>query len=98
MPLDSDQKKHLRRLAHSLKPIVIIGQRGLTESVLAEIDQALQSHELLKIRINADSRDDRARMTESILTELHAELVQSVGNVASLYRRNRDKPKIHFRN
>lgn len=94
MPLTLKQKKLLRSLAHSIRPVVIIGQHGLTENISREVDQALDHHELIKIRINAGDRDARSRIIESLLPQAGAELVQQIGHVAVFYRRNRQKPKI----
>lgn len=96
MPLTLKQKKHLRNLAHSAKPIVIIGQHGLTENISREVDQALDHHELIKVRVNAEDRDARDRMIDSLLSEVGAELVQRIGHIAVFYRRNRQKSKINF--
>src|SRR5262245_17475035 len=58
MPLSDRQKKHLRRLGHELHPIVLIGQRGLTDSVIAEFDRALADHELVKLRARVGDREE----------------------------------------
>lgn len=94
MPLTLKQRKHLRALAHPAKPVVIIGQHGLTENISREVDQALEHHELIKVRINAGDRDERSNIIDSLLSEVSAELVQRIGHIAVLYRRNRQKPKI----
>ena len=80
------QKLHLRQKTHALHPIVIIGQHGLTPEVNAAIDEALNIHELIKIRVNADDRDARKAMIESILATHHADLVQSIGHIIAIYR------------
>lgn len=74
--------------------MVIIGQQGLTENVSREVDEALDHHELIKVRVNAADREDRARIVESLSSGAGAELVQQIGHIAVLYRRNRRKPKI----
>ncbi|BCX82956.1 RNA-binding protein [Methylomarinovum caldicuralii] len=86
--LDKKQKRHLKARAHPLKPVVITGQLGLTEAVLAEIDRALTAHELIKVRINAEDRQARREMAQQICDRLDAELVQILGHVATLYREN----------
>ena len=96
MQLTLKQKKHLRNLAHSMKPVVIVGQHGLTENVSREVDQALEHHELIKVRVNAGDREDRARIVDLLLSEASAELVQQIGHIAVFYRRNRQKPKINL--
>ncbi len=91
MPLSPRQKRALRAKAHNLKPVVITGQAGITDAVLAEIDNALSHHELLKVRVNAEDRQARKEMIERISHQLEAELVQILGHVATLYRENPDR-------
>jgi RNA-binding protein len=92
MPLNTKQKSYLRALAHHRRVVVTVGNAGLTEPVLSEIDKALAIHELLKIRLPAQ-RDQRADMLNEICEALEADLVQSIGRVGVLYRRA-EKPKI----
>lgn len=80
-------QKELRAKAQKLSPVVIIGQNGLTPSVNTEIDIALNAHELIKIRINADTRDDRQLMIADIIKNHQADLVQQVGHVVSIFRK-----------
>ena len=75
--MNAANKKKLRAEAHTLKPVVMIGQSGLTSGVLAELDQALNTHELLKVRIRAE-RDERKLITEKICADSGAELIQSI--------------------
>jgi len=84
-------RKFLRSKAHTLKPVVITGQAGVSPAVLKEIDLALSHHELIKVRINALDRDARRVMAEGICRDLQAELVQSLGHVVTLYRLSPDK-------
>ncbi|ANE54622.1 MULTISPECIES: ribosome assembly RNA-binding protein YhbY [Methylomonas] len=84
------QKKKLKAQAHALNPVVIIGQAGLTEAVLKEINVALDAHELIKIKIRAE-RDERAVISEQICAETKAELIQSIGQIAVVYRQNPKK-------
>jgi len=84
------QKKKLKAQAHALNPVVIIGQAGLTEAVLKEINVALDAHELIKIKIRAE-RDERAVISEQICAETTAELIQSIGQIAVVYRQNPKK-------
>ncbi len=88
--MNAANKKKLRAEAHTLKPVVMIGQSGLTSGVLAELDQALNIHELLKVRIRAE-RDERKLITEKICTDSGAELIQSIGQIAVIYRLNPNK-------
>ncbi len=83
-------KKQLKSDAHSLKPVVIIGQAGLTDAVLAEIELALDYHELIKIKIRAE-RDERKIISEKICKHTNAELIQSIGACTVIYRLNPNK-------
>jgi RNA-binding protein len=88
--VNSADKKKLRAEAHALKPVVMIGQSGLTAAVLAEIELALNSHELIKVKIRAE-RDERKLISEKICTDTGAELIQTIGQIAVIYRLNPDK-------
>jgi RNA-binding protein len=79
-------KKYLRTIAHSLSPVVTLAQKGLTENVSRELERALNEHELIKVKIFAADRDARREITQEILESTSAELIQSIGNVAVLYR------------
>lgn len=94
MNLTESQKKYLRREAHNLKPIVAIGDKGLTPAVLAEVDSALAHHELIKVRVKVGDRDARDTMVDAMAEAAKAILLRRVGNVATLYRQNKKKPKL----
>jgi len=94
MSLNKTQIGHLKKLAHALKPIVIVGQHGLTEGVVNEINLSLDTHELLKVRLNAGDREERQGMLALICDKTSSELVQRIGHVAVFFRRNSDNPKI----
>ena len=94
MALPEKQRRRLRQLGHALKPVVIVGGQGLRDAVIAEIDGALAHHELIKVRVNAGERTTRDAMIGSICDACGAELVQRVGHVALLFRRNLEKPRI----
>lgn len=96
MKLTEPQKRHLRGLGHALKPVVIIGNAGLTEAVLAEIEQALAHHELIKVRVNAADREERAAMIETICGQTKGQPIQSIGHILLLFRRNPKKPRVSF--
>ena len=88
--MNSIEKKKLKALAHPLNPVVIIGQAGLTAAVIKEINIALDVHELIKVKIRAE-RDSRIVISEQICTETQAALVQSIGQVIVIYRKNPKK-------
>ena len=95
MTLTEPQKRHLRKLAHNLKPLVIVGGNGLTENVVNEIDQTLAHHELIKVRVNAMDREERDAMISAICEELACALVQRIGHIAIIYR-EAEKPTIRL--
>jgi len=80
------QRLELKARAHTLSPIVIIGNAGLTPSVLEEIERSLKSHDLLKIRVMNDDRELRSAMHQEICTTLHAGSVQHIGKMLVVYR------------
>lgn len=88
--MDSADKKRLRADAHNLKPVIMIGQAGFTPAVLAETNIALDSHELIKIRIRAE-REERKQISEKICQETAATLIQSIGQIIVIYRLNPKK-------
>ena len=84
--LSNIEKKALRKKTHSLKPVVMIGQHGLTDAVLAEIDVALNAHELIKVRIRGADKIKRTGLYEQMEKQLNAEVVDQIGFIAVLHR------------
>lgn len=84
----------LRRKGQTLRPVVRLGSQGLTEAVLREIDLSLKHHELMKIRVPAQDREQRDTIIAEICERLGAENVQRVGHVALLYRPRPEKGKV----
>ena len=93
MKLSDPQKRHLRSLAHHLKPVVWVGQHGLKDSVIAEIGLALDSHELIKVKVAAD-RESRNAIAAEICQQTGAEPIHAIGQMLILFRRNEEKPRI----
>ena len=91
--MDTSFRKSLKAQAHHLKPVVLLGAKGLTEAVVAETEIALQSHELIKVKINGAEREDRIQMANELSQQLQADLVQLIGNTAILYRKNEQSQK-----
>lgn len=91
MNLNKKQIQHLRALAHTLKPVVLLGSNGLTEAVVAEIDFALNHHELIKVKIPTEDRDTKMLIVEAILRETHAAKVQVIGKTLIMYRPSEEK-------
>jgi RNA-binding protein len=94
MELSEKQKKHLRRLAHPLSPVVMLGNAGLTDAVVNELDRALTDHELVKVSARVGERDARNAALDALAQRTGAALVQRVGHVGVFYRRRASLPKI----
>ena len=92
--LSNPQKRYLRGLAHDLKPIVLVGAKGITPSLVAELDQALEQHELIKVKVAAEDRETRDAWIADLAGQSEAELVSRIGHTAVLYRRSKDKPLV----
>ena len=94
--LTKTQKKYLAGICHHLKPVVWLGQKGLTEPVLAEIDQALTAHELVKVKLAGADREERQAWAGEIADRLDAELVKLIGGMATFFRRNKERPQLEL--
>mgnify|MGYP000060686271 CR=1 FL=1 len=86
MAVNDRQKRYLKSLAHPLKPVVMIGNKGLTETVLAEIEKTLEQHELIKVRVSGLEKADRIAMIADIASKSSANLIMSIGHIAAFYR------------
>lgn len=84
--MQAAERRRLRAQAHSLRPVVLVGAAGLTDAVLAEIDGALTAHELIKIRLRLEEREQREAAAAQIAERLGATQVQRVGHVFTYYR------------
>ncbi len=91
MSLSKKQIKFLRGKCHALKAVIMLGQKGLTDEVLSELDIALTHHELVKIKLSVDDRDVRKKLIVEICEKSQSEEVQSIGKTLSVYRVNPDK-------
>lgn len=94
MALSEKQKKHLRRLAHPMHPIVMLGNAGLTDGVINEMERALSDHELVKVGARVGDRTSRDSALDTLAARTQAEIVQRIGHVGVFYRRNKTLPKI----
>ena len=86
MALDQAKIKQLRTIGHRLNPIVIISENGLTEGVRAELERALEDHELIKVKYNFEDREAKEAAIAETIATTNAELVQKIGKVALIYR------------
>jgi len=94
MTLSEKQKKHLRRLAHPMSPIVMLGNAGLTANVVKELERALADHELVKVSARVGERGARDTALDDLARQTSSEIVQRIGNVGLFYRRSTQLPKI----
>lgn len=94
MSLTKNQIKFLRTRCHELKPVIWIGQKGLSDEVLNELEIALDHHELVKIKLGVDDKEKRQQMIDDICKKSAAEKIQSIGKTVSVYRMNAKKPVI----
>jgi RNA-binding protein len=94
MALNNAQRTHLRRLGHDREPIVLVGQGGIGPNLIAELDRALNDHELVKVRARVGDRDQRDEILDELGRATRAEIIQRIGHVALYYRRNPEKPGI----
>jgi RNA-binding protein len=92
--LTEKQRKHLRGLAHSREPVVMIGQAGLSPAISGELETALGAHELVKVRARVGDRDQRDEIFDELAKQTKSALVQRIGNVGVFYRPRKDKPRI----
>ena len=92
MPLTPEQKKQYKSIGHHLKPVLIVADNGLTEGVLAELERALGDHELIKIKLNILDRESRLETINGLCQAGKADLVQVIGKMALIYRKN---PKVN---
>jgi RNA-binding protein len=94
MTLTEKQRRHLRGLGHSLKPVIFIGKDGMSAAVIAETQRALTDHELIKVRVTGMERDARDEALALLATKTGSEMVGRIGHVAVLYRRNPERQRI----
>ncbi len=90
--MEGYQRRHLRGLAHDLKPVVLVGQQGISEGVVQAVDEALEQHELIKVRLHEP--EDKKSMAQDLALRSGAELCGLVGHTAILYREREDEPTI----
>lgn len=92
-PLSPAARRELKAKAHALVPVVMIGDQGLTAAVIREIDRNLKAHELIKVRVFSDERDQRATWLTEICTALNAAPVQHIGKIIVIWRENPELTK-----
>ena len=95
MSLNRGQIKYLKGVCHHIKPVVMLGNKGLTENVMIELEGALDQHELVKVKLRGE-REQREQWINTISTQCKAELVLKIGQVACFFRRYQDEPKLEL--
>jgi RNA-binding protein len=91
MSLTNKQKQFLKAKAHDLKPVILLGGNGLTEGVVAEIEVALSFHELIKVKVPTEDREQKVLIMDAIIRETKADKVQVIGKTLVLYRQSEAK-------
>jgi len=86
--VDNASRKRLRQIAHHLHPVIIVGDAGVSDAVVAETDRALCDHELIKVKVNSEDRDARDALGTALTDACRAEVIQRIGKVLVLYRAN----------
>ncbi|EBA01821.1 ribosome assembly RNA-binding protein YhbY [Marinobacter sp. ELB17] len=95
MSLSPEQRREYRAIAHNLKPVIIVGDKGLTENLQEELERALNDHELIKIKIASQDRETRQQAVTELCTGAKAEVVQTIGKIAVILRRaEKPNPKL----
>ena len=92
--LSGASRRQLRALGHHLQPVVQVGKEGATPALVAAVKSALDTHELIKVRLGENAEGDRHELAASIASSCESELVEQLGRTLLLYRRHPNKPKI----
>ncbi|GBU09335.1 RNA binding protein associated with pre-50S ribosomal subunits [Gammaproteobacteria bacterium] len=94
--LSKEQRQYLKSLAHHLKPVILIGDKGITDTVITECKKSIAHHELMKIRISGADREARNAAIVQLEDSINATVIQKIGHVVTFFRRNHAEPKISF--
>jgi len=94
MDLTEPQKKQLRGLAHTLKPVLAVGNSGITGALINELDRCLNDHELIKVKVRVGEREARDSVLEQLTKHSGAQLIKRIGNIAIFYRARSVDPAI----
>ena len=86
--MNPTQRQDLKRKAHHLKPVILVGSKGLTDALAKETDIALETHELIKVKLSGLEKEDKAPFVAELCRKVNAELVQLMGNIALIYRKS----------
>ncbi|SFR58417.1 RNA-binding protein [Marinobacter daqiaonensis] len=95
MSLSAAQRREYRAIAHNLKPVILVGDKGLSEGLMQELDRALDDHELIKVKVATTDREARQEIISELCAQSGAELVQVIGKIAIIIRRaKKPNPKL----
>ena len=94
--LSGKQRRHLRALAHELRPIVQVGKGGVDDGLIAAVNQALDDHELIKVKVGEAAGLDRHAVADDLAAKTKSEVAQVLGNIVLLYRPHPDEPQIEL--
>lgn len=94
--LTGKQRRHLRALAHPLKPLVQVGKGGIDDGLIAAVDQALADHELIKVKVGENAAMDRHEVAEQLAGKTNSQVAQVLGNTVLLYRPDPEDPTIEL--
>lgn len=97
MSLSNQERKRLRQIGHGLNPVVMLGNQGLTDNVVDEAIRALTDHELIKVKVSGEDREQRVEMLQGLADKTESVIVQQVGKMALLYKKAA-KPNQHLSN
>lgn len=92
--LSKKQRLFLKKMSHHLKPVVMVGQAGLNNNIMHEVDITLEKHELIKIKVTGTDKSERTSMTASIAEQSNASLIHQIGHMSILYRQSKKNPQI----
>lgn len=96
MSLDGKQRRKLRALGHHLAVVVQVGHEGVTDGVVAALEQALWDHELVKVKLASEDRETRKEQAKALASGTGAEVAQVLGRTVLLYKPNADEPRIEL--
>lgn len=86
--MNNTLKRTLKAQAHHLSPVILMGNKGLTDHLITATDEALTAHELIKIKLVGEQKSDRLATAQTLCAATHADIIQIVGHIATIYRKN----------
>jgi RNA-binding protein len=90
--MNTSAKNQFKTQAHHLKPVIIVGSQGVTDPLIKETDNALNTHELIKVKVNAEDKSGRKDIAMALCDALKAEFIQLIGSIAIIYRKKKEAP------